>query len=187
MADDAEQTLLAWDHRIRMLANANLWRAFALVFGAPVAVLGAVLAVTAGWKTGVTAAAGGLVLFGVLWLIVGVIVDLMGGFRARYAVTTRGVYFASGKGERGAAQAATVIGLLAGKPGMAGAGLLAQSEQDAFIAWPDVARVKTRGHYVEIRSRHALKPIGLYCTGETIGLLRNALRSHAPAGTPGVS
>jgi hypothetical protein len=186
MSDAAEETLLAWDHRIRMLANPNLWRAFALVFGAPLMVLGAVLAVTAGWKTGLTALVGGLVLFGALWLIVGVIVDLMGGFRAHYAVTTRGLYFASGKGERRAAQAASVIGLLAGKPGAAGAGLLAQSEQDAFIAWPDIARVKTRGHYVEVRSRHALKPIGFYGAAETLDLLRSALRSHAPAGTPGV-
>ena len=87
MSDAAEETLLAWDHRIRMLANPNLWRAFALVFGAPLTVLGAVLAVTTGWKTGLTALVGGLVLFGALWLIVGVIVDLMGGFRAHYAVT----------------------------------------------------------------------------------------------------
>lgn len=186
MTDGAEQTLLAWDHRIRMLANSNLWRAFALVFVAPLAVVSGFLAVTAGIRTGSIAFAGGLAVFGGLWLIVGVIVDLMGGFVAHYAITTEGVYFASGKGERAAATAAVVIGTLAGKPGAAGAGLLAQSEQDAFIPWPDVARVKTRGRYVEVRSRHALKPIGLYCTAETFGLLRNALRAHAPKGTPGL-
>ncbi|MBS0411167.1 MAG: hypothetical protein JSR86_14710 [Proteobacteria bacterium] len=96
MTDAAEQTLLAWDHRIRMLANANLWRAFALVFVAPLMVLSGFLAITAGARTGLIAFAGGIAIFGGLWLIVGVIVDLMGGFRARYAITTEGVYFASG-------------------------------------------------------------------------------------------
>jgi hypothetical protein len=185
VADAEEQMLLRWSATIKMLANAGLWRAFLLVFGIPIVLLGVFVFFTAGAKPGAMLVVIGIPAFAVLWALVGVVVDLIGGFKATYTLTSNGIYFASGKRARDTATVVTAIGLLVGKPGVAGAGMLARSEQDAFIAWRDVAKatIREKDRYIEVRAKRRAKPIGLYCTAETFSPARDLIHERAPAGT----
>jgi hypothetical protein len=181
-----EQVLLQWHQKVKMLFSRRLWKMFLLVFGIPALVLGILVAVLATPRDGALAFGGGLVLFAVLWALVGVVVDLGGGFSAFYTLTDKGAYFASGKGARAAASLATVGGMLAGSPGATGAGLLARAEQDAFLAWDSIGKVTVSedGLYIELRGRSATKPIGLYCTPENFTAVRDLVRGKVPAGRP---
>lgn len=181
MNDTDEDILLQWAHPIKMLFSARLWRTFVFVFGIPIVILGVIVMVAAGVKEGMIVVAGGFSFFAIVWAIVGAVVDISGGFSASYVVTKKGVYFSSGKGARAVAGTATLVGALAGSPGMAGAGLLARSEQDAFIAWNDIRKVSVDegSRYIEIRAELGSKPIGLYCNEEAFQHMRDLLRTAA--------
>lgn len=60
-----------------------------------------------------------------------------------------------------------VLGLLSGKPAAAGAGLLAQSRQEAFIRWNRVTKVKYKPKSYTILLRGGwTEQIALFCTYE---------------------
>jgi hypothetical protein len=165
-----------------MLFSARLWRSFLLVFGIPVVLLGIVVSFVSGVGDGTTVILGGVGLFGLLWAVVGAVIDVTGGFTASYLLTNMGVHFRLGKGARSAADAAVLVGTLARSAGGAGAGLLARSEQDAFIAWIDVRKVTVseRDRYIQVRAGLGSKPVGIYCNHENFPQVRDLL--HAKTG-----
>ncbi|MBL0172116.1 MAG: hypothetical protein IPP90_15600 [Gemmatimonadaceae bacterium] len=179
--NDTEQVLLpGWSHRIRMLTSGRLWKSFVLVFGIPVTVIAIIVAFTVQPSDGMLVLAGGLSLFAVLWALVGAIIDVSGGFTAAYVLTDRGVHFQLGKGSRGAADAATLLGAFARAPGAVGAGLLARSEQEAFIAWSAIRKVtvRARSRYVQIRAGLGSKPVGIYCTEQNFTTVCDLIRDR---------
>jgi len=163
-----EKILLRWSHKIKMLFNPVLWGNFLAGFGAPALCLGIAMSFPAGIAKGFLFSGVLLGFFFIVWVITGVVIDLAGGFSAHFVITDKGVYFSSGKGAKGAANAATLIGALAGSASTAGAGLLAKAEQETAIAWKDVKKVKVRKgmRYIFIREGFGNKPIGLYCNKE---------------------
>lgn len=182
--NDVENVLIpGWSYRIRMLSSARLWKSFVYVFGIPVTLIAVVVALTVGTNTGMIALLAGLGAFAFLWALVGAIIDISGGFTAAYVVTDRGVHFRLGKGSRGAADAAALAGLMAASPVATGAGLLARSEQDAFIAWSDVRKVtiSERSRYVQIRAGFGSKPVGINCTEENFPAVCAVIRARCPA------
>jgi len=60
-----------------------------------------------------------------------------------------------------------VLGLLSGKPGVAGAGMLAQSRQDQLIRWKNIRKVKRypRTHNILVHGGFA-EHLALFCTPE---------------------
>ena len=99
-----------------------------------------------------------------VYILVGVVIDVFGGFHMKFAVTTNGIRSATGKGSR-AAGTVFWAGLLTGKAGMTGVGLLARSEQDFFIPYCEVERVSLpiNSQSIKVRGNILQKPIGLYC------------------------
>lgn len=182
-SDVKEEVLSAWTHPIKMLFSGRLWKTFLLVFGIPAAALGVFLMFIAGVTVGLLAFAASVVFFGLVWAIVGVVVDLSGGFEASYVVTNEGVYFKSGKKAQAAANLATVAGALTGSPGLTGAGLLAKSERGAFLAWKNIRKVRIddSDKYIEIRGGFGSKPIGLYCPMEGFQRIRDLVRAKGPS------
>jgi hypothetical protein len=132
--------------------------------------------------------AGGLAILLGIFVLVGVVIDLFGGFKVVFFLTSHGVRSVAGKGAKAAATAAFWMGALTGHPGAAGAGLLAESEQNVFIPWTDVTKikVKTWRRYIHIKREWGFKPIGLYCTPENFAPVMEILRYYAadkmPAG-----
>ncbi|HWR59380.1 MAG TPA: hypothetical protein VN328_10880 [Thermodesulfovibrionales bacterium] len=167
-ANDNEQSLIAWDNRIRILSNPILWGNFLLVFGLPIFLLSLLLIFPAGIKTTLLFMGGIFIFFAVIWAIVGFFIDLAEGFHASYQLTSKGIYFSSGRTAKKAAKAVTVIGVLSRSASVAGAGLLARSEQDQFIGWNEIRKVKVRkgSRYIFVRKGFGSKPVGLYCTEE---------------------
>ena len=161
-----EQLHLTWETRIRVLTNPNVWFSMLLALGIPSVLLGILFAFLA--KRPVYALLVPLVSMSVLFgifILVALVIDLFGGFKAIFFLTTHGVRSVSGKGARAASTAAVVMGVLAGNASAVGAGLLAESEQNVFIAWKDITRlkVKARRRFVLIKREWGFKPIGLYC------------------------
>ena len=167
-AAENEEVLFRWDHKIKMLFNPVLWGSFVACFGIPAVLLGIGLTFTGNMKVAVFLPAGLIVFFAVIWVLTGIVIDLGGGFFASFVISSKGIYFSSGPGAKAAANAATVIGVLAGSATGAGAGLLARSEQDAFLAWEKLKKVKVRKsiRYIFVRGGFGNKPIGLYCNKE---------------------
>ena len=187
MSADNDHVLLQWSTCIRMLFSRQMWKTFFILFGITLALIGILLSVVSKPEDGLIAFFGGLAVFGVLWIITGIVVDLFGGFGANYLVTVAGIGFSSGKGTRATVDTVAVLGALTGNTGMLASGLLAQAEQDIFIAWADIARVSVfeGSRYIEVRSKRAIKPLGMYCE-DHFTAMRDLLRDRAPAGTPGV-
>lgn len=173
---------LGWENKIRILGNPDVWSGMLLVFGISCA-LGAILFFVISKSVWAVLGAGAAFLgFMALFIIVGFVIDLFGGFLTRFALTTSGVRSLGGKGARTAAQTAFWVGVLAGKPGAAGAGLLAESEQDNFIAYPEISEVRLRPGRFNIRVKGGFlqKPIALYCLPDNYVRAEALLRQHCP-------
>lgn len=185
----SEQVLMTWPARIRVLANASVWSGMAMALGIPGVALGILVAVIS--KRPEYALLVPAVVLSVtfaIFILVGVVIDLFGGFQVTFVLTTDGVRSLSGKGARAASTAAVVVGVLAGSAGAAGAGLLARSEQDVFIAWKDVSKIRPnlKRRYILVKGGWADKPIGLYCTAENFDAVMRIVQDHARGrlGTP---
>jgi hypothetical protein len=112
-----------------------------------------------------------------------VVVDLMGGFRMTFALTTDGVHSVAGKATEAMSTAAVVGGALAGSMSTVGAGLLATSEKHVVIAYGEVKKVTTsaaRG-FILVKGGFLDKPIGLYCTPDGYAFALRILRERCTA------
>lgn len=182
-----ERLLLTWENRVRLLANPSLWSSMLLVLGIPAGLLGLFFAFLSKRLDYLLIVPLGFigVVFAIFFLVA-LVIDAFGGMRATFFLTSHGVRFISGKGVNAAASAAIFVDVLSGKPGLAGAGLLAESEQSLFIPWHEISaiRVKASRHYVQVRGNWGDKPIGLYCTSENFREVLDTLRVRSSVRTP---
>lgn len=181
MESSADRLLLEWSSDTKMFLNRRMWKSFLLVLGIPLLVLAGLLALLTEAKNGAILLGGGFALFAVLWALALLIMDATGAGRASYRLSEAGVGFAAGRAARNIADAALLAGMLAGKPGAMGAGMLARAEQDNFIAWGEVKRVTVSqaSRYIEIRATGFLvKPIGLNCTADNFTAARDIIAAR---------
>lgn len=176
-----EQLHLTWETRIRLLANPSVWGSMLMVFGIPSVLLGIFLAFIAKRpEFALLVPLGSLAVLLGIYVLVAIVIDLFGGFKVVFFLTSQGVRSVAGKGAKAAATAAFWSGALTGNPGMAGAGLLAESEQNVFIPWKDITKikVKTWRRYILIKREWGDKPIALYCTPENFAQTMDILRYY---------
>jgi len=176
----AEVVLHTWEARVRVLSNPSAWSGITLSLGGGALGLGILFVAISKSVAGLYVAGaifGGLML---VFVLVGGVIDLCGGFRVRFAITSRGVRSVSGKGARAAANAALVGGIITGSlTGMA-AGQLARSEQDVFIPYGEVTKVKVSGwrRYILVKGHWGQKPIGLSCRIDDFSQILHILRER---------
>jgi hypothetical protein len=170
----------AWEARVRVLANPAAWRGVGLSLGGGALALGVLF-------TAISKSVAGLYLGGglfaglmLLFVLIGGVIDLCGGFRVRFLLTSRGVYSLSGKGARAAANTALVGGLLTGNLAGMGAGALARAEQTVFIPYGEVTRLKAGGRHILVKGGWAQKPIRLDCPPEEFPRVLQFLRERCP-------
>ena len=177
-----ERLLMSWENRVKLLMNPTIWSSMLLVIGIPSGLLGLFFTLLTGQLEYLVfvplACLGGLLA---IFVLVALVIDAFGGMKATFYLTTHGVRFVSGKGASAAATAAFLAGLLAGKPGLTGTGLLAESEQHVFISWSDIStiQIKAARHYILIKRGWGDRPIGLYCTPENFRPVMDTLRARA--------
>ena len=117
----------------------------------------------------------------VLFVLIGGVIDVFGGFRVRFILTDQGVRSLAGKGAQAAANAAIVGGILTGNLSRVAVGAAARSEQDVFIPWGEISRVKVseRRRYVLVKGATLQKPIGLYCTAGNFAKVLEILKERS--------
>jgi hypothetical protein len=181
--ESAEVVLHSWEARVHVLTNPAAWRGVAVSLGAGAFGLALLFTIISKSIAGLYLGAalfGGLML---IFVLVGAAIDLFGGFRTRFVLTSHGVRSASGKGARAAATTAMVGGILTGSlTGMA-TGAMARSEQDVFIPYSEVATVKvnSRRQYITVKGSWSQKPIGLYCRNDDFAGILQLLKEHCPS------
>lgn len=181
--ESGETVLVAWTTSIRLLTNAEVWRPVLLAFGISAAALGVLMTVISRSPQGMLVALAIFAFLMVLYVMIAVVIDLFGGLAATFALTSLGVRSRAGSGARSASALAFWTGVLAGKPGLAGAGMLAETEQDVAIPYADVTslRIEPTRRYVHVRGGLVSKPLGLYCTPENYDRVVAILNERCPS------
>ncbi len=180
----AEETVLrTWQARIHVLNNSSAWSGVSLCFGVGAFFLGLLLLFITKSVTGLLVAFGIFCGLMVLFVLVGGAIDLFGGFRVTFILTDRGVWSITGSGARAAADAAVVGGIFAGSLTGIATGFAARSEQNVFIPYGEISRlkVKDRRRSVLVRGKLLEKPIELYCTVENFHEVQKILMAQSPA------
>lgn len=182
-----EQLHLTWEARIRVLTNPNIWASMLLVLGIPSVLLGVFFAILAKRPEYALLVPLGFmsILLGI-FVLVALVIDLCGGFKVVFFLTSHGVRSVAGKGPQAVSTVAVLAGIFAGKPGAVGAGLLAESEQNVFIPWQAITKikVKTWRRFIMVKREWGFKPIGIYCTPENFPQAMEVLRYYAGDNMP---
>lgn len=183
MSEEAEVVFQSWEARVRVLTNPSVWFGIVMCFGVGTVFLAVLLTVVSRSLFGILIPAGLFVGLMVLFVVIGGVIDLFGGFRVTFYITSRGVRSVAGGGAKAASEAAVIGGLLAGNMTAVGAGALARSEQNVFIPYGDVTRVKASGwrRYVLVKGGWGEKPIGLSCTEGNFAPILRLLRARCPS------
>ena len=179
-ASKQEETVLhSWDGSVHVLTNPSAWSGVALSLGVGALAMGILFTFISKSIKGLYLAAA---IFGVLmsiFVIVGGIIDIFGGFRVNFILTNMGLRSISGKGAKVAANTAIVGGMLAGNIVAMGTGKLAESGQNVYISYNEVTRIKGcfRRRYILVRGDWSQKPIGLYCNKENFTSVLHLLQT----------
>ncbi len=180
-----EELRLAWDNRIRILLNPSVWGGVLAAFGISTCLFTALMLAISKSPWALVVGGGIFTFFMAVFVVVGLAIDLFGGFRTTFALTTHGVRSIAGKGAGRAADAAFWTGVLLGSAGAAGAGLLAKSERNVCIPYGEVTKVKFKPgrRYILVKGGFLQKPIGLYCTPENYDQAEAILRQECSGAT----
>jgi hypothetical protein len=176
-SDDKEEVLLEWQYRLPFL-HVSLLKKVLMAFGIPILVAGVILAMLIGVVNGLVIM---LIVAGIF--LIGVLVAALvyrNGFHFIFRLTADGIWSHMGKREERIANATTAGGILAGSPGATGAGLLAKAEQNVFIPWKDVRKLKVieKDCFIKVGRSFGYKPIGIYCSPENFNLALAIIRNR---------
>jgi hypothetical protein len=165
---------LIWDAELKLFSGRYLvtWTVVMVATAVLMSlILGTIFAAEGDWEalpmllvmTGLTAA--GLWVFGLIVMAI----LLRGRVRVRYQIDERGIRMETVDRVIGAAnKAAIVVGVLSGKPGLAGAGLIAQSRQTEAVRWRGGFRAVADPEALHITVRNRWRPLMyVQCTPET--------------------
>lgn len=88
-------------------------------------------------------------------------------FHCRFAVDSEGVSYEVTAAQKKANVAVILLGVLSGKPGVAGAGFLARAQESAFYDWASVPRVDVSARHRVVCIRNSWRTLlRIYCTPE---------------------
>jgi len=178
-----ESVLYTWKTSVHVLSNPSAWSGVSISLGGGALLLALLFCVISKSFKGIYLGAAIFAGLMIIFIVVGGVIDLFGGFRVQFIVSSLGIRSLSGKGAKAAAGAAVVGGILTGNPAAAGAGKLAESEQDVFIPYPEIKRIKVsqRRRYILVKGGWAQKPIGLYCNPDDFSAICDLLRRQCPS------
>jgi hypothetical protein len=128
----------------------------------------------------------GLIILGFALLAAAITAVIFGNrFPTRFAVRPDGVFYESLSGRASTLnRAAIVAGILAGKPGAAGAGLLAASQETGGIIWHDVRTVHEYPNQCVISLMNSWRVVlRLYCRPEDYPRVIELVHAYAAAGS----
>jgi hypothetical protein len=124
----------------------------------------------------------GIIMVGFLLMFMAIMLLFFGNrYPARFTLSSAGSLVENrSRRARLANRAAVVAGALGGRPGVAGAGLIAASQEAVSIAWTDVKRVNEHPDQRVISLMNGWRVvIRLYCTPENYAAARDFIRARA--------
>lgn len=164
------QEKLEWNIPVSIFRNTVILKQLGLAIGIPFGLLIVILVLVSG-KSVYTLYALGLI--GALMFLTCLFIMIVygGKYETEFVLNDKGALCQTqakqAKKNRIINALTVVLGLLSGKPAVAGAGILAQSRQQIFIQWSRVTRVKYKPQTYTILIRGGwIENIALFCTRE---------------------
>ena len=170
MGIDLEENILAWETRVSIFRNSLILKQLGIALGIPFGILIIILLFLGGDPRYKVYGIGMIVaLFICTWLFVMIV--YRGKYEVQFTLNKDGVLCETQSGQARKNRAinflTVVLGFISKKPGVAGAGILAQSRQKEFLRWSKVKKVKYKPKQYTIMLRGGpLEAIALFCTRE---------------------
>jgi uncharacterized membrane protein YedE/YeeE len=179
-------TAIMWKKKVPLLTNLFIMKDMVLVLGIACGVLLAFLLLISGgedldqiiqvWAL-VCAIIGGL-------LVVSCLIVFFNRMNMEFSVGPEGVLMAVGSKERKIDSAVAIIGMLTGNIRVAGAGLLAKSNEALLAEWPKIKKVTIyRNQKVIALKIGLLTPMRLYCLNDNFAAVEGMIREKAKKAT----
>lgn len=182
------QDVLQWEIKVSIFKNSVILKQLGLAIGIPFGLIALIIALSSKGSRDTIYALGLIALLLILtWLLIMLV--YRGKYEVEFALDNNGVLCRTkarqAKRNRVINSLTVILGLLTGKPTVAGAGLLAQSRQEVFIRWSQVTKVKYKpqSHTVLLRSGWTGN-IALFCTPDNYILVERLIRQKTAQTVP---
>jgi hypothetical protein len=184
VADPADP--FTWEFRLPVLTNPFLWydltKVFLIVYVIVVALMGTIFLI-AGEPASVLGIARVFAVVCAALLAASIPIAALwyaNRVHVRYELSAKGVRMQTlERRDRLLNRALFVVGLLAGRPGAAGAGLLAASRETEFTRWADVTRVREHASLSVVSLMNGWRVVQrLHCRPEDYRRVADYVRAH---------
>lgn len=172
--------VIRWQTSVPIFKNTVILQQLGVAEGIPFGLVALVIGLSSGKDTGTLYALGLIVVVLVLaWLFIMAV--YRGKYEAEFVLDNKGALCRTqekqAKKNRVINALTVMLGLLAGRPAVAGAGLLAQSRQEVLIRWNRITKIKykPKSHTILLRSGWT-EQIALFCTDENYLLVERFVR-----------
>jgi len=178
--NDFHETL-SWQISVPIFKNTVILKQLGIAIGIPFGLVILIIAITSGGSIYALYAIGMIVsLLFFTWVFI--IIIYKGKYDVEFVLDKRGILCQTQKHQakknRVLNTLTVILGLISGKFSVAGAGMLAQSNQEVFIKWPHITKIKFKPKNLTILIRGNLtQNIGLFCTEENYPLVENLIKS----------
>lgn len=157
-----------WTISVPIFRNTVILKQLGIAIGIPFGIVALVIGFASG-KSVYTLYGLGMIAALMFFSWIFIMAFYRGKYEAEFIVDDKGVICrtqaAQVKKNRGVNALTVVLGLMSGKPSVAGAGMLAQARQEVFLRWKQVRKVKYKpnSHTILLRGG-ATENIALFCT-----------------------
>lgn len=184
-----KQQAIRWEISVPIFKNTVILKQLGLAIGIPFGLVALVIVLASGRSRDTLYALGLMAALLLLtWLFI--LAVYRGKYEAEFVLDGKGILCRTGarqaKKNRIANTLTVMLGLLCGKPAVAGAGMLAQSRQETFLRWDYIQNVnyKPQSHTILLRGGWTEK-IALFCTEENYEQVEAVVRRNRPLAMKG--
>ncbi len=187
MSDMKEE--IRWEISVPIFKNTVILKQLGLAIGIPLGLVALVIALVSGMSRDTLYSLG---LVAALLILTGLFIMAVyrGKYEAEFVLDGKGILCRTqakqAKKNRIVNTLTVMLGLLSGKPAAAGAGMLAQSQQEVFLRWNRTTKVKYKAKRLTILLRGGwTENIALFCTDENYEQVEAFVRRNIPLPTKG--
>ncbi len=168
------QEVIQWQISVPIFKNRVILKQLVVAIGIPFGLVALVIGLASG-RSVYTLYALGLIGTLLLCTCLFIMAVYRGKYEAEFMLNTKGAFCRTqakqAKKNRFINALTVILGMLSGRPAVAGAGLLAQSRQEVFLRWNHVTKVKfkPKNHTILLRGGWT-ENIALFCTNENYTL-----------------
>jgi hypothetical protein len=172
---------IEWSISVPIFRNSIILRQLGIAIGVPFGLLVVILLLTA--KDG-TYALYALYLIAALFLFTYLLIRILwrGKYDVSFIIDSKGIHCQTQQGQadknRVLNALTVVLGLLSGKPAVAGAGILAQSRQSVLLKWSNIRKVRyaSKQHVVVLRGG-LTERMAVFCNADNYAQIEKLIQS----------